>query len=67
MGQHFGGKRPRGRRYYTKVYLVMQRRNLAKGDEPNVVVLHVFLTSERAGKKVEEIPGTWVERHFAIK
>ncbi len=58
-----GGKRPLA----IKVYVVMQRINIAHGDELNSRIIAARLTSAAADDIVKENPGTWVEKHVAVK
>ncbi len=50
-----------------KVYVVLQRINLTRGDEPNSRVIAVRLTRSGADEVRDGNPGTWVERHVAVK
>jgi hypothetical protein len=50
-----------------KVYVVLQRMNLARGDEPNCRIIATRLTRAAAGAIRDQTPGTWVEKHMASK
>lgn len=58
-----GGKRPLA----IKVYVVMQRINIVGGDELNSRIIAARLTSAAADDIVDKNPGTWVEKHVAVK
>lgn len=58
-----GGKRPLA----IKVYVVMQRINIVSGDELNSRIIAARLTSSAADDIVDKTPGTWVEKHVAVK
>lgn len=51
----------------VKVYLVLQRHNLAKAGAPNVTVIAACLTRKAAQDIVDSMPGTFVEKHVASK
>lgn len=51
----------------TKAYIVLQRINVGAPGEPNVKVLAVRLNRATADEVVRRNPGTWVEKHIAIK
>ncbi len=53
--------------YTVKVYLVLQRNNLAKQGEPNERIIAAKLTAFAAGKVKEEIAGTRIVRVDATK
>jgi hypothetical protein len=50
-----------------KVYLVLQRVNLPKGEDSNVRILAAKLTRDAAQKMSDDIPGTWIEKQVATK
>lgn len=58
-----GARRP----IAIKVYVVLQRDNLARDGQPNVSILAVRLTKKAAQEISDRIPGTKVEKHLAIK
>lgn len=51
----------------VKVYLVHERNNLPKKGEASSRVVAARLTAAAAQRIVDRRPGTWVEKHFAIK
>jgi hypothetical protein len=51
----------------VKVYIVCQRRNLAKPGETNVTLLAARLTRAAAQEIVDRNPGTWIEKLVANK
>ena len=57
----------RSHRMAIKVYLVFQRNNVVRGDNPNVAVISALLTRESAQKIVDKIPGTWIQKFIAVK
>lgn len=50
-----------------KVYVVLQRNNVARDGEPNERIIAACLTAQAAQKVVDERPGTRWEKHFATK
>jgi hypothetical protein len=50
-----------------KIYLVLQRVNVAREGERNVKVIASRLNREAAQRVVDAIPGTWIERQVATK
>lgn len=50
-----------------KVYLVCMRRNVAKPGEPNVQIIAARLTRSAAQAMVDATPGTYIEKHVAVK
>ena len=50
-----------------KVYIVLQRNNVAKPGEPNERIIGTRLTRAAADDIVALNPGTRVERHVATK
>lgn len=51
----------------VKVYVVLQHQNLPLDGEPNRMIIAVKLTREAAQKVVNDIPGTYIEKHRANK
>jgi hypothetical protein len=51
----------------VKVYLVLQRQNVFKRGEPNVKILAARLNRRLAQEVVDTIPGTWIEKQYAVK
>lgn len=54
-------------RMQIKVYLVCMRRNLSKPGEPNVQIVAARLTHKAAQAIVDITPGTYIEKHVAVK
>jgi hypothetical protein len=54
-------------RMQVKVYLVLQRVGLPRNGEANVRILAARLTRTAAQSMVDKIPGTFVEKHLAMK
>lgn len=54
-------------RMQIKVYLVCMRRNLPKPGEPNVEIIAARLTHSAAQSIVDTRPGTYIEKHVAVK
>jgi hypothetical protein len=50
-----------------KVYLVLQLLNLAPPGQSNVRVVAARLTREAAQRIVDSTPGTFIEKHVAVK
>lgn len=50
-----------------KVYVILQRLNVHAEGAPNTKVLATRLNLRSAQAVVDENPGTWMERHMAIK
>lgn len=50
-----------------KVYLVHEKNNLPKSGEASSRVVAARLTAAAAQRVVDRRPGTWMEKHFAIK
>lgn len=63
MSTEAGAKKP----MQIKVYVVLQRQNLAQPGEPNEKVLGTRLTRASAQLIVDANPGTRIERHLASK
>ena len=57
----------RSRPMAIKIYLVFQRNNVVRGDSPNVAVISALLTRKSAQEVVDRIPGTWIQKHVAVK
>ncbi len=51
----------------VKVYLVLQRQNIHKRGEPNVKILAARLNRKLAQEVVDTMPGTWIEKQYAVK
>lgn len=51
----------------VKTYVVLQRVNLPKEGEPTAKVIAVRLTHGAAQALVDELPGTYIEKHIATK
>ena len=51
----------------VKVYLVLQRNNVARPGEPNEKVIAVKLTRSSAQAIVDANPGTRIAKHIADK
>lgn len=51
----------------VKVYVVLQTMNLARDGEPNSRIIATRLTREAADEVKDKNPGTWVEKHVAVK
>lgn len=51
----------------VKVYLVMQRRHVARDTEPNVEVLDAKLTREAADQMCDAHTGTFIRKVVATK
>ena len=51
----------------VKTYVVLQRLNLTRQDEVNSTIIAVRLTKAAAEEIRDANPGTWVEKHVAIK
>ncbi len=58
-----GGKNP----IAIKVYLVLQRINVARDGQVNSRVIAARLTKSAADDVVCDTAGTWVEKHTAVK
>lgn len=58
-------RRPKGVR--QKTYVVLQKSFKQDPHHPNTKVVAVKLTEEAAQSVVDEIPGTYIERHIATK
>ena len=58
-----GGHRP----IAIKVYLVIQSINVARDGEQNSRIIAARLTRSAAQEIVDATPGTWVEKHSAVK
>lgn len=54
-------------RMQIKVYLVCMRRHIVKPGESNVQVVAARLTRSAAQAIVDATPGTYIEKHVAIK
>lgn len=50
-----------------KTYVVLSRRNLTKPGEPNVEVVAVLLSRAAAQAIIDKVPGTYFEKHLAVK
>lgn len=50
-----------------KVYVVLQRMNLARAEELNCRIIATRLTKTAADEIRDRNPGTWVEKHVAVK
>ena len=50
-----------------KTYIVLQRSFKRDPHKPNTRVIAVKLTQDAAQKVVDEVPGSWWERHLANK
>jgi hypothetical protein len=57
---------PKGK-MQIKVYLVVQRQTLARPGEPNTRIIAARLTRSAAQEIVDQIPGTFIEKHLALK
>lgn len=57
--------KPKGVR--QKTYVVLQKSFKSDPHRPNVKVIAVKLTEEAAQSVVDQIPGTYIERHIASK
>lgn len=62
MGQ-YGGKEPLA----IKVYVVFQTMNMARSNEPNCRIIATRLTRAAAQEIHDATPGTWIEKHIAVK
>lgn len=60
-------RRPARGGMQVKVYLVMERLNLVPQGAANLVVRAVKLTRDAAQDIVDRTPGTFVEKHVAVK
>ncbi len=58
-----GGKEPLA----VKVYVVLQTMNMAREGEPNCRIIATRLTRAAAQEIHDENPGTWIEKHTAVK
>ena len=54
-------------RMEIKVYLVCQFLNLVEPGRANVHIVNAFLTRSAAQRIVDEKPGTFIEKHIAVK
>lgn len=50
-----------------KVYVVLQRMNLTRPEESNCRIIATRLTKTAADEIKDKNPGTWVEKHVAVK
>ena len=50
-----------------KVYIVLQKNNVARGGEPNERIIATRLTRGAAEEVVRDLPGTRIEKHMATK
>lgn len=57
---------PKGK-MQIKVYLVMQRQSLPRPGEANIRILAARLTRSAAQQIVDDTPGTFIEKHLALK
>jgi hypothetical protein len=55
------------RRIQVKVYLVCMRRNLFRPGEANIQIIAARLTRAAAQLVVDQTPGTYIEKVFAVK
>ncbi len=63
MERKYGGKTP----IAIKVYVVLQIMNLARQGDPNCRIIATRLTRNAAEAVRDQNPGTWVEKHMAVK
>ena len=58
-----GGREPLA----IKVYVVLQTMTLARHGEPNCRIIATRLTRAAAQDIHDANPGTWIEKHIAVK
>lgn len=63
VGQPTQGKKS----MQIKVYLVFLRLSLARPGQPNVKVIAAKLTQVAAQQIVDRTPGSYIEKHVAVK
>lgn len=61
-----GGTHTKGR-MAVKTYVVLQRIAFPKDGKSNCTIIGVKLTFSAAKELVDSVPGTWIEKHLAIK
>lgn len=66
-GQTSAGQPSEKRAMQIKVYLVCMRLSLTRPGQPNVKIIAARLTQAAAQAIVDATPGTYIEKHVAVK